>query len=393
MHQRKWVHLLHQSLLGALFSFFCLSPANAEAQGKERPNEVVVIGTGPLVNENVAKARKKAISEALAKGVEKYLIQLLGKEGMINNFPRLIQNFLPRAKEGIENFHILAEEQLEGSYKILVRLKVNDKVLEERLREIGIVLMEGPPIKVLFLVSQIEPKEGKVTYWWKDPESESDFTLTDLVLHRVFQERGFNPVNRMSRVPEEDYSLEMKILELSDEDAIKWGALYGANVVILGQCEIVKGKAVSVILKALDVENGVTMSQNVETILMDNVSDSMEAITQATEKAIKNITTRLGPEIIKAFSLNGPELHQFKVTLQGLKGFGQFRVLQDFLKKEIEGVKSVIQTRVKGYSISMSVEFMGAKDKFLKAILKHENLPFPADVVHTDEGEIIMTIR
>jgi hypothetical protein len=33
---------------------------------------------------------------------------------MINNFPRLIQNVIPKARQEIENFHILAEEQVEA---------------------------------------------------------------------------------------------------------------------------------------------------------------------------------------------------------------------------------------------------------------------------------------
>lgn len=380
-------------ILGVLFFIINPSFSIAEMGGKMEQNEILVIGTGNVVDGNVAMARKMAISEALAKGVEGYLTRRLGSQGMINNFPRLIHDIIPKAREGIENFHILAEEQMDGHCKILVRLKINEKVMEERFREIGLILIEGPPIKLLFLVSQIEPRKGKIHYWWKDPESDSGFTPTDLALHRVFQERGFHPINRSSSIPEGEYHSVMKALELSNEDAIKWGTLYDANVVIHGRCEIVEGKEISVMLKALDVDKGIIMSKDVEIERIDEAQASMEQVIKAIEGAINNIATRLGPVIIEAFEEVRAQINRLEVTLRGLRGFRQFREFQDFLKSDMAGVKSVIQTGVRASSISVSVEFSGDRDKFLRMLIMHENLPFEADMSHTEEGEIIISIR
>ena len=144
-----------------LFVLFVVSFANALVIWAETPEKVdrediLAMGAGKIVDGNVAHARKIAISIALAKGVEEYLARRLGKQGMVNNFRKLIQEVIPRARETIENFHILAEEQIDKDYQVLVRLKVNEEMMEEELRSVGLILREGPPIKILFLVSQIE---------------------------------------------------------------------------------------------------------------------------------------------------------------------------------------------------------------------------------------------
>lgn len=394
-------HVLRPSLANVLIGFCCIffislsevSFSKAETQGKDYKTEILVIGSSLIVDENVASAREAAISEALVKGVEEYLTQRLGDQGMINNFPRLIHEIIPRAREQVENFHILAEDQTDKHYKILVRLRVNEKVMEEKLRNIGLIEIKGPPLKILFLVSQIQLLGGKISYWWREPESSAGLTSTELALHRVFQERGFNPINRLVNVPDESYSSEMKILDLSDESAASWGRLFSADVIIHGRCEILKGEVVYIILSALDVKKGTIIFQDSQTEKIEKGSDGIDQVLQSIERAINKVAIRLGPEIIKATGTPDTGINQLKITLTGMRGFKQFRDFRDFLKKDILGVKSVRQTRVSSNSISISVEFSGNSEKFLDTILGQEGFPFPADVSKTEEGEIIIDIK
>jgi hypothetical protein len=312
---------------------------------------------------------------------------------MINNFSRLLQDVIPRAREEIENFHILAEERMEKKYKILVRVKVNDKVMEDRLREIGVVLMEGPPIRVLFLVSQSGPRKGRTSYWWQNPETDSALTPVELALHRVFQERGFQPINRLLKIPEGEYSPEMKALDLSDEDAIRWGELFSADVVVQGRCEIIGGDEVSIVLKALHVENLIIIDQDMHSERLGEGAGGMEQIVETIGMAVNNVASRLSPEIMMAIELPEAKITQLALTLKGLRSFRQYRDFKDFLEKNVPGVKSVRQTRVKGNSMSVAVEFLGDEEKFLNRVSNHENLPFKADLAKTEGGEILVLIR
>ena len=372
--------------------FFC-SVATAQTNGEGEQNDILVIGTGIITGGNVAKAKESAISEALILGVEHYLTRRLGKQGMINNFTRLVQDIIPGAKEEVENFNVLAEEQTSTHYKILMRVKINERVMEQKLRETGLILMMGPPIKTLFLVSQVEPDKGVNAYWWNDPENVSGLTPTELALHRVFQEHGLRPINRLLIIPEENYTQDMTELDLTDEQAIRWGELYGADVAIHGRCEIFAGFGVILRLSAVDIKRGLLINQATEIERSEVDPENREQIMANVEKAINKIAVKMIPPIIKAVEPPEQSPQQIEITLKGLKNFQQFRAYRDFLKNEIPGVKSVRQTRIRGDAMSILVEFMGDRDEFIDKISKPENLPFEVKMEVTDSGEIVIKIQ
>lgn len=367
--------------------------SSGQTQSKETDDSVLVIGTGRIVKENLAEARKVAISEALVRGVEAFLTERLGSEGMVNNFPTLINDLIPRAGEQIENFHILAEEQTGGQFKILVRLKINKKVMEEKLREIGVVSMEGPPLKVLFLVSQIEKQEERVSYWWKDPRSDSDLTLTELSLHRIFQERGFNPINRVLNVPDEDYSQELRALDLNHEYALQWGKVFSADVVILGKSEIIEDQGVSIDLGAFDTESGNMVYQGNHFENSEEVLVSTENVMLTLDRAVNKIAAKMSPAIIGSMEAPEMALGRLDITVRGLRSFKQLRALKDFLQGNVAGVQSVIQTRVKGHTISLAVEFAGSEDTFLELVSNHEEKPFSLDIAKGDGGGVVFSLQ
>jgi len=394
MVQKIFSSSLGKVLLAFCFVFFFnFSFLKAEIPGKVDQEEILVIGTGTIVDGNVANARKAAISQALVRGVEEYLARRLGHQGMMNNFRKVIQQIIPRAREEIENFHILAEEQIDKDYKILVRLKVNEKMMDEELRSLGLILRKGPPIKILFLVSQIDEKKGDIFSWWRDPESDFPLTPTELALYRIFEEHGFSPLNRLLNVPEGDYSPEMKMLDLSDEDATRWGRIFSADVVIHGRCEIIEEKEISVTLKVLDVKGGITVSQDSQTEMISEDLGSIDKIFQTIEKAINRVALRISPIIIKTMEVSEASTNQLEIALKGLVNFKQFRQLKDFIEKDIWGVKSVKQTRVKDNSIYILVEFTGDENRFLETLVNHGNLPFKVEVTRTSDGEVIINLR
>ncbi|MFH1349505.1 MAG: hypothetical protein ABII26_01080 [Pseudomonadota bacterium] len=365
----------------------------AETEITTPRSEILVFGTGTIVDGNIANARKEAVSDAMVKGIEAYLTRRLGSKGTMNNFPRIIHDIFPRAREEVENFNILAEEQIDKSLRILVKVKVNENVIEEIFREVGLVLMEGPPIKILFLVHQAIYPGDKISYWWKEPEKLEDLTHTELSLYRAFQDRGFQPINRMTPVPERGYSAEMRELNLPDEMAVIWGRVFSADVVIHGECKIVEGENVSINLKAFDVEKGSIISQDSQVGSLEGITGIKDLFMQGIDRTINNLATRLGHEIIKNVGGRQADTQIFIITLKNLKSFKQLRDFESFLKRDMTGVGPIKQTRVKGNSVSISVEFTGNRDRFIDRLLRHENLPFQTDLGKSEAGEIILGIR
>ena len=93
-----------------ILSIFLLTGVPAEGADTD---DILVIGTSSIWNNNLASARNDAISDALVKGIEEYLKITLGSQGMINNFHELISEVIPGSGEVIENYSILAEDESE----------------------------------------------------------------------------------------------------------------------------------------------------------------------------------------------------------------------------------------------------------------------------------------
>jgi hypothetical protein len=370
------------------FCFLWLSLLPAAMGAKPEENEILAIGTATVKDGNLAQAKESAISDALTKGVENYILHRLGSEGVANNFQRIIYDILPRAKAKVENFNILSVDQTGQEYKVLIRLRVNEKVIDEELSQAGVMVTEGPPIKVLFLVS--EWKGGTAYYWWRDPETYSSMSGTELVLHNVFQERGLSPINRTLKVPDTGYSESLKHVDLKDVDALEWGRLFSADVVIYGQIEIIDKKEVSMALQTRDVNQGAQISQTVAFEQIKKGTKGKQPVMEATERLANQLAAKLTPAIIRYTASDRGRVRHLDITLKGLRSYKQFRAFRDFLGRDVSGVKSVRQTRVRKDSISIAVEFQGDRKRFLERVLNHENLPF---LVKLDQGEEEIVFR
>ncbi|MFC1862688.1 hypothetical protein ACFL1Z_01880 [Thermodesulfobacteriota bacterium] len=379
--------------IGILFFYLAMatSVSAANAGGNEQ-EEILVIGTGYISGGNVASARKNAISDALVKGVEEFLTRRLGSDGMINNFSRIIHDIIPAAEEGTENFNILAEDQTSKHYKILVRIKMNEEMMEERFKEMGYILVKGSSIKVLFMVSQEDTWKKQTSYWWRDPDDYIDLTSAELILHRVFQERGFSPINRAFNFPDESYSDEMTKLDLSVKDLLRWGNLFSSDIVIHGNCEIVQRDMVSITLKSYDVESGsmITMGHQVAEIVDDpGISDN---VMRSIENVVNRIAVNMIPETIKAIDVGKSDVNEVEIQLTGLKSFEQFRRFKNFLTRYVEGVNSVIQTKIRPNSMTLQVEYTGKREKFIDSMLNNDNFPYLVDVSTKEDGGLIVNI-
>ena len=352
-------------------------------------NEVFAIGTGPVVGGNLASAKQRAISLALKKGLENYLMHRLGSRGVMTNFQRIIQDILPRAVDVIANFNLLAEEQVGDRFTVLVRLRVNETILHEKLREAGVVFMEGPPLKVLIMVS--ETGQAGTYYWWKEPDVNPALSPIEVVLHNVIQERGFRPLSRVLNAPEVEDDPQLRSEVLAEEHVLRWGRIFSAEVVLYGQTAVLEDhRQVSVTIEAFDVNQGIRIGQD---MLFEPFPEGLEgeqAVMETLEKGVRHLFERLAPTIIRMALVNRDKINRLDITIEGLTSYKQFRIFRDFLRRDVAGVKSVRQTRIRMDSISLIVAYQGDRERFLNHLMNHEDLPFSIDFKVTEEGHIIL---
>jgi len=386
LNNHKLIFLI--SFLSAVL--FCNMLYPVKASGSEKA-EILAIGEGRIKGNNTAEAKNEAIANALKKGMEEYLSGHLGNQGMVSNFSVLINDVIPSADGAVENFHILAEEKKGEKYSILVRVRINDKLVVQKLKDLGIINSETSSIKVLFLVSQtLETSKGS-SFWWKNPESNTTMTTTELKLYNAFQQQGLEPVNRLSNSTDK-YSDDMKKIDLSNEDAAAWGKIYSADVVIRGKATVSSDNSIAVVLDAINAADGSMIGRTEQREPM-NPSDSGEArLANAMGSAINSAAVQLAPKILKLSGKNIGNSNRIEITLADVNNFEELRVFKKFLEDEINGVKSVTQSRIKGRAIGLSVEYSGSRDALLNRLKGNNKLPLQADI-SAEEGGIAVRVE
>ncbi len=369
--------------------FITVYPCPAEPAEKQNGDEIITIGSATVEKGNLSQAKEKALTQAQIKGIEEYLVRKLKYSGMVNNFQRIVNEIIPETKEAIGNFHILSEDHTGNSYKILVKLRINKKVMDEKLRRAGLAIMEGPAINVLFLI--LEKDEEKSTFWWEDPEVPTAMSEVELALYNAFQDRGYIPINRVASPLQSEFSEDLRSSDLSDEATLEWGMLFSADVVIRGKTGGIDNEEIFLILKALDTNKKTLICQGMQIQPMEKDAEGNTQRAETIELLVNNLATRLTPAIIKAAGSEKEKIRTLEITLVG--PYKQFMDFRDFLKKNVTGVKSVKQTRVRKDSISMKVQFEGDENKFMESILSHENIPFLLDYNLTEDGQIMIEVK
>ncbi len=352
-------------------------------------DERIVTGTGIIFKENIAGARNEAISQAFIKAIEEYLIQRLGSQGMANNFQRLDEEILSRTKEEIQDYQIISEFMTDRYVRLLMKVRVNKAVLEQQLKEMGLLGIDAIQIDVLFLVS--EKKEGfPVIYWWGDPSGQTSLTQTELTLSRVFEGRGFRVINRSFFPPEESYDESMLNPNLTDEEAVKWGKLLSAQIVIAGEASLYEASRASVFLKAIKVMDGIILAQGYrEGVLDSDLEDERAAIALAINRWANDMISH----IIEALKPAQKGIKQILIIIKGLKSYGELVHFKEFLKKNFPEIKSVLEKSLTRGQVKVSVEVSGDSEGLAKKVLNHSQRPFSFEINELSDQGFTVVIK
>jgi hypothetical protein len=376
--------LVNLSILGSLICVaFLPSPERVFAQETKEPitEERIVTGTGQIVGKNIAEARNEAISQAFSVAVEEYLVQKLGPQGMANNFQRLYEEILSRAKEQIQDYQIITEVTTNKYVRVLIKARVNTAVVEAMLEDMGVRERNTIQIDVLFLVSE-RGNGSSESGWWTDPSAHTSLSLTELLLSQVFEDKGFRVINRSFFPPEESYDEGMLQICLTDEDAVKWGNLLSAQVVITGEATMSGESIASVYLKAIRVADGITIAQGFRE---GKQIGSQEKGKSVMESAINDWARDMVPYIVDALTPAEKAAEQIIVTLRGLKSYKELHDIKEFFTSNFPEIKSVIESRLNQEFVSVSLKLQGGSQELAKRAQNHPKKPFLFDISEVSE--------
>ncbi len=369
---------------------FC-GTAPAEPRVASGEDGILAIGTASLKQGNLAAARQQALNDALRRGVEEDLLRRLGGKNIAGRISRFVEELVPAARDEIANYNILGEEESGSVYRVLVRLRTNEQTLINILKEKGFVSEEGPPIRVLFMVSRRTAENEFPVYWWRDPETDSGLLLPiDISLRSAFEDMGFTPVSRVPDAPDGDGSERFRSADLSIEDAVEWGRLCSAEVVIMGSC--VQGEGtVSIALRALDVASVSVIAEHGAQSALDPELKGHVQLNEGIDRAVKSVSGQLGPLIRDSFRPVRTEPERLTLTLQGIESFTQLQAFSRFVQQDVPDVEFVTQTRFKGDTVTFSVGYLEGPERFLEILLKQPEPPFPITGYKNEAGEIVVS--
>jgi len=158
-------------------------------------------------------------------------------------------------------------------------------------------------------------------------------------------------------------------------------------------CNITRADGVFVSLTAFDISAGGVMAEATRTEILGEAAAGPKAIQEAMDRAIGGAAADLGPGIIHRRQMAEKNVNAFALVLMGIKNFKQYRTFRDFLGKDIPGVRSVQQKKIKGNSLYLAIEYDGDPDALIDMISNHPKRPFPLDIMKNEEGAILVHIR
>jgi hypothetical protein len=378
-------------LFAAIVVAGCAGTTLARSQAGHEGGEVLAVGTAPLKDGNVAAARKRALADALSKGVEEYLLRTLDGEAVAGRLSRFVRDLVPAARDEIANYNMVGEEEVGGeTYLVLVRVRVNEQTLESALEQAGFLREKGPPVKVLFMVSQHVAGSGEPAYWWDEPGNGEGLLPVELFLNRAFEQLGFSLASRTMKTPEGENAEGLLDADLTLEEAAEWGRLCSAEVVIIGSCAQ-SGNIISIHLRAVDAASASVLAEQGAQASLAPDLEGQERTREGIERAVKSAAPRLADRIREAFQPAESDPERFQLTLQGIGSFTLLQQFTRFLRGGVPGVESVTQTRFKGDTVTFSIGYREGVDRFLDSMLNRPELPFPLTARKDESGEIVVT--
>jgi len=364
-----------------LFACFCFAtavsaPGAAQVEEQDLTKTVVVIGTGKIYKQDSASAREEAISNSLASAVDMVAAGLLPLESFIRNFKIINEIIGDQTIEFIQGYKVLAEFPADKKYKVMVEATVSTQLLGAKLEEAGLTIGAKVLPKMLFLVSEQNLEDPQPDYWWK-----KDWIFFQAISERAmadaFSADGFTIIEHDDIILNNEIDKVYDKPELNDQEVVDLGALFQADVVIIGKsfantatnvlgADIRSFKG-TVTARAIRTDTGTEMasaSQSVVTANSDEISGSRDALADAGLLAAKELSS----QIAAAWQQTEKPLSMVSIMLEGtghLANFVKFRnMLQDMPR-----VMDVQMMEMKSDQATIMVSFQGTAKELADALI------------------------
>jgi hypothetical protein len=196
--------------------------------------KAVALGKRPILNDNLPKAKKEAVADALQTSVERAVVAMLSRSDIAENLDFLWEQVLADPQKYVETYRVVAELEKENQYMVAVEATVNARALEALFTRAKILNTAKDTPSVLFFISEQSFDEVLPRYWWGNNPLPYD-SSAEAALTAVLAKQGYTIVGDDSPRPD-PATLGIPFDFIHDATAaIKLGTALKADMVVMGK--------------------------------------------------------------------------------------------------------------------------------------------------------------
>jgi hypothetical protein len=335
----------------------------------------VTTGRQKIINQNIPRAKKKAVEEALEVAVQNAFASLISRQVFAANLEFLYERLLPMTSDYVITYRVLGGMQYKRDYLVGVESKVNLELLEKHLTDARILNAGTDKPVILFLIAEQTPKDILPRYWWgNNPEPYASFSET-IILEQMAQNR-FESIGTGSDRPDPSF-YNINFSSIYDANAaMELGRALKADMVVLGKAKASESinrmgdeKIFDAVieLRGYDLGSGKEVVQSVSQGAAKTDMDqegSVGALTKAASLAAQDLTRK-----IDAFwTQNLRRESLFNVSIEGDKFLSRFIALKKRFK-EIRDIENIQPKEIGSSSAVMEIVFKGSPEQFADALM------------------------
>ncbi|WP_152971817.1 hypothetical protein [Desulfatitalea tepidiphila] len=358
--------------MALLVMMAAVPPSPGFAQSDAASGLVHVIGTSQIRGGDMPAARQEAIEEGLVTAVSRVLIDLLPAESVAGNFQVINESILNHKDQFIQDYKVLAESQLGGTYRLIVAANVSVARLDGAVKNAGIRLGKVSFPRVLVCIAEQGAEDLSQDYWWSGQQPLTDRVATDAVTRALLQ-AGFKVVQ-----PQVVPGAAMLPAQLSLAQAQALGQQQDAEVVVVGLASAEAAdtgtgslgqSSGSVAVRAVRVEDGRLLAdirESARSAAADPQAGSREAMRQAADQAGAALATR----VAAAWRQQSAAAAAIALTIDGIGGH-----IADFVKfrsalGSMSGVDNLQVKEMMPNAATLTVQYQGPARALADAVSK-----------------------
>jgi len=374
--------------------------SNATAKKLQGTIHLNTVGTGIIEEDNVDKAREKAIQNALATALETTVDKILPPQLIISNFQLLNDRIYNPVQKFVRGFRVLAEAQSNEFYRVLVKSTISVDTIRSNLSEIGVnAKKKSLPSVLMFIAEQNINQEP--FQWWRIKPLAPPFNPAESELTKLLKQKNYKIINRHALVRKLWARTEFQQDILEKNDAIQFAKINNAQIVFIGSVKAfpsigVFGSGMASIdaeikLQAYQAQTGMLIAETFQTAraVKDNeIISAKEAIAKASNQAADELTKHIEDGLQKA-AINAS---QVELLVSGTQKLAYFVAFRKVLSQDIQGVAAIHLKELKADNAKIIVEFAEGGDVLAKRLMMQsfDNFGLNMQQVSSDRIELAL---